>query len=84
MQQMEQMAAAMAGVGGGAANSPWLPGGPAAGAAAVQTGFHMSSVLMWEVMSLVMMRSVLTTAVGAMSNQMTSMAQQVKMALAGA
>lgn len=75
--QMAQMAAAMAGMGG---LSP--PGGPMAAAAAGgppgSGGFQASSVVLWEVMSLVLMRSVLSSAVGAMSSQMTSMAQQVR------
>eukprot|EP00967_Tisochrysis_lutea_P122760 scaffold203472_cov13-Tisochrysis_lutea.AAC.1 len=39
--------------------------------------FQQSSVLMWEVMNLVMMRSVLTSALGAMHNQMAGMANQL-------
>lgn len=39
--------------------------------------FQMSSVLMWEVMSMMTMRSVLSSAIGAMHTQMGSMAQQV-------
>ena len=70
--QMAQMAAAMAGMGGLAP-----PGGPMA-AAVGSGGFQASSVVLWEVMSLVLMRSVLSSAVGAMSTQMTSMAQHVR------
>ncbi|KAG1660349.1 hypothetical protein FOA52_014402 [Chlamydomonas sp. UWO 241] len=77
--QSEAMAAAMAGMGGSAAmgGSPWVPGYAGGVPAGVSTGFQMSSVLMWEMMSLVCMRSVLSQAVGAMSTSMTTMAQQV-------
>ena len=67
--QMAQMAAAMAGMGGLQQSAGAPP--------SVGNGFQASSVMLWEVMSLVMMRSVLSSAVGAMSTQMTSMAQQV-------
>jgi hypothetical protein len=70
-QQMAQMAAAMAGMGG-----LQQPTGP--NSSALGNGFQASSVVLWEVMSLVLMRSVLSSAVGAMSNQMTNMAQQVR------
>ncbi|KAL6749959.1 hypothetical protein V8C86DRAFT_2827796 [Haematococcus lacustris] len=44
---------------------------PAAGS------FQMGSVLMWEMMSLMTMRSVLSSAMGAMQTQMSGMAQQM-------
>ncbi|KAJ9526139.1 hypothetical protein QJQ45_009596 [Haematococcus lacustris] len=39
--------------------------------------FQMGSVLMWEMMSLMTMRSVLSSAMGAMQTQMSGMAQQM-------
>ena len=73
--QMAQMASAMAGMGGtgpGAAVASMGGGGGGSGG-----GFGATSVVLWEVMSLVLMRSVLSSAVGAMSSQMTGIAQQV-------
>ena len=72
--QMAQMAEAMAGSGPGAAVAGL--GGAGGGG-----GFGATSVVLWEVMSLVLMRSVLSSAVGAMSSQMTGIAQQVGMVM---
>ena len=52
-------------------------GPPPAGFHAVQGSLQVASVAMWEMMSLVSMRAVLSQAVSAMSTQMSSMASQI-------